>query len=79
MIIVGMDFDKGRKVLPEERHTKGLVYIFDKDGKIIWETQLSYKLWSAFFPQVQFSSDGKRFCIITREKIHSFEANLSKK
>jgi|GEM_PF-1149622 len=78
-IIAGMDFDKGRKFPPEERHTKGLVYLFDKDGKIIWEKQLSYKLWSAFFPRVQFSSDGKRFCIITREKIYLFKGNGKEK
>jgi len=76
-IIVGIDFDKGRKVPPEERHNTGLVYVFNKEGKIIWEKQVSYKLWSAFFPRVQFSSDGKRFCIMTREKIHSFKASWS--
>ena len=78
-IIAGMDFDKGRKFPPEERHTKGLVYILDKDGKILWEKQLSYKLWSAFFPRVQFSSDGKRFCIITREKVYLFKGNGKEK
>ncbi len=78
-IIVGIDFDKGRKVPSEERHTKGLVYILDKDGKILWKKQLSYKLWSAFFPRVQFSSDGKRFCIITREKVYLFKGNGKEK
>lgn len=78
-IIAGIDFDKGRKVSPEERHTKGLVYIFDKDGKILWKKQLSYKLWSALFPRVQFSSDGKRFCITTREKVHLFKGNGKEK
>lgn len=78
-IIAGMDFDKGRKFPPEERHTKGLVYILDKDGKILWKKQLSYKLWSAFFPRVQFSSDGKRFCIITKEKVYLFKGNGKEK
>lgn len=71
-IITGIDFDKGRKVAPEERHTTGLIYLFDKEGKITWEKDLSYKLWSASFPQVQFSSDGTRFSVITREKIYLF-------
>ena len=78
-IIAGIDFDKGKKVPPEERHTKGLIFIFDKDGKIIWKKQLSYKLWSAFFPRVQFSSDGKGFCVITREKIYVFKGNGEEK
>ena len=78
-IIAGIDFDKGRKSPPEERHTKGLVYLFDKNGKIIWEKQLSYKLWSALFPRVQFSSDGKRFCIITREKVYLFKGDGKEK
>ena len=78
-MITGVDFDKGRKVSPKERHTEGRVYIFDKDGKIIWEKQLSYKLWSAFFPRVQFSSDGKRFCIITKEKVYLFKGNGKEK
>jgi len=77
-IIAGIDFDKGRKAPPEQRHTKGLVYIFDKDGKSIWGNELSYKLWSSLFPRVQFSSDGKRFSIITREKIYSFKGNGTK-
>ena len=78
-MITGVDFDKGREVSPKERHTQGRVYIFDKDGKIIWEKQLSYKLWSAFFPRVQFSSDGKRFCIITKEKVYLFKGNGKEK
>ncbi len=78
-IIAGIDSDKGRKFLSEERHTKGLIYVFDKDGKIIWKRDLSYKLWSAFFPRVQFSSDGKRFCIITKEKVYLFKGNGKEK
>jgi outer membrane protein assembly factor BamB len=78
-MITGVDFDKGREVSPKVRHTQGRVYIFDKDGKIIWEKQLSYKLWSAFFPRVQFSSDGKRFCIITKENVYLFKGNGKEK
>jgi len=78
-MITGVDFDKGREVSPKERHTQGRVYIFDKDGKIIWEKQLSYKLWSFLFPRVQFSSDGKRFCIITKEKVYLFKGNGKEK
>jgi hypothetical protein len=74
-IITGIDFDKGRKVAPEERHTNGFVYLFDKEGKITWQKELSYKLWGAFFPQVQFSSDETRFSVITREKIYLFRGN----
>lgn len=72
-IVAGIDFDKGRKVVPEERHTSGFVYLFDKDGRITWKKELSYKLWGAVFPQVRFSSDETRFSVITREKIYVFK------
>jgi outer membrane protein assembly factor BamB len=71
--IAGVDFDKGRMVPPEERHTEGLVYILDGDGQIIWQRKLSYKLWGASFPRVHFSADRKRFSVTTREKIYLFD------
>jgi hypothetical protein len=74
-IIAGIDFDKGRGVAPEDRHTNGFVYLFDKEGKITWQKELSYKLWGAVFPQVKFSSDETRFSVITREKIYLFSGN----
>jgi outer membrane protein assembly factor BamB len=75
-IITGIDFDKGRGAAPEERHTNGFVYLFDKEGRITWQKELSYKLWGAVFPQVQFSSDGTRFSVVTREKIYLFKNPL---
>lgn len=74
-IIAGIDYDKGRKIAPEERHTTGFVYLFDKDGKITWQKEISYKLWGAVFPKVQFSADGANFSVITREKIYLFKGN----
>lgn len=74
-IITGIDFDKGRKVAPEDRHTNGFVYLFDKEGKITWQEELSYKLRGASFPQVKFSSNETRFSVITREKIYLFRGN----
>jgi hypothetical protein len=73
MIITGVDIDKGRDVPQNERHTQGWVYIFDKDGKIIWENEFSYQLWGTFFPKVRFSSDGERFSVVTREKVYLFK------
>jgi len=75
-IIAGIDFDRGRKVAPEDRHTNGFVYLFDKGGKIVWIKELSYKLWGNSFPQVKFSPDGTRFSILTREKIYLFTSPL---
>jgi hypothetical protein len=72
-VIAGLDFDKGSEVSSEERHTKGLVYVFDRDGKIAWEGELSYRLWGSLFPRVRFSSDGSRFSVLTREKIYLFD------
>ena len=73
MIIAGVDFDKGRNVTPEERHTKGYVYLFDKEGNLNWEKDLSYKLWNAFIPGVKFSLDGSIFSVTTRESIYLFK------
>ncbi len=72
-IIAGVDFDKGRKVPPEDRHTQGYVYLFDKSGKLTWERKLSYKLWNAFVPEVKFSQAGSEFSVKTRERIYLFE------
>lgn len=72
MIITGVDVDKGRDVPQNERHTQGWVYIFDKNGRIIWEKEFSYQLRGTFFPKVGFSSDGKRFSVVTREKVYLF-------
>lgn len=71
-IIAGIDFDKGREAQSKDRHTRGLVYIFDREGKITWQREFSYQLWSAFFPRVQFSSDATRFSVMTREKVYVF-------
>jgi outer membrane protein assembly factor BamB len=73
MIAVGVDFDKGRNIPPQERHTQGYVYLFDKQGKLAWQEELSYKLWNAFVPQVKFSLDKPIFSAKTREKIYLFE------
>lgn len=74
-IIAGVDFDKGRNVPVQERHTKGYVYLFDKKGDLTWEKELSYKLWNVFVPRVKFSLDGSIFSVKTREKIYLFELN----
>jgi outer membrane protein assembly factor BamB len=79
MIITGIDIDKGREVPQNERHTRGSVLVFDKDGEIIWEKQFSYQLWSIFFPKVSFSSDGERFSVVTREKVYLFEVEQAEK
>jgi WD40 repeat protein len=76
-IIAGIDLDKGREVPPEERHTEGLVWVFDKTGKIVWEEELSYKLWSSLFPRVKLSADGKKLSVTTREKISVYELSQS--
>ena len=73
MIIAGVDFDKGRNVPPQERHTKGYVYLFDKKGKLAWQKGLSYKLWNAFVPEVKFSLDGSVFSVKTRGTIYLFK------
>lgn len=73
MIIAGVDFDKGRNVPPQERHTQGYVYLFDQKGKLTWQKELSYTLWNAFVPQVKFSLDGSVFSVKTREKIYLFQ------
>jgi outer membrane protein assembly factor BamB len=73
MIIAGVDFDKGRNVPSQERHTKGYVYLFDKNGKLTWEKELSYKLWNVFVPRVKFSLDGSIFSVKTKERIYLFK------
>lgn len=73
MIIAGADFDKGRNVSVQERHTKGYVYLFDKNGKLTWEKELSYKLWNVFVPRVKFSLDGSIFSVKTKERIYLFK------
>lgn len=71
--ITGLDFDKGSKAPPEERHTNGLVIVFNKGASLIWQKEISYKLWGAIFPRVQFSEDGSRFSVATREKIYLYQ------
>lgn len=75
----GIDFDEGREAQREDRHTKGRAYVLDRNGKIIWKREFTYRRWSALFPQVQFSSDGTRFSVTTREKVHVFDLTPSEK
>lgn len=72
-IMVGVDFDKGKKENPEDRHTNGFVYLLDKSGKSVWTKEFTYKLWGANFPKVQFSADGTSFSVLTREKAYLFK------
>jgi hypothetical protein len=74
-IIVGVDFDKGKKEVPEDRHTNGFVYLLDRSGKTVWTREFTYKLWGANFPKAQFSSDGTDFSVLTREKVYLFKNN----
>jgi hypothetical protein len=78
-VIAGVDFDRGREAGRHQRHTKGLVHILDKKGKITWQREFSYKLWSTLFPRVRFSSDGTRFSVMTRERAYLFDAGRPEK
>jgi outer membrane protein assembly factor BamB len=73
IIIAGVDFDKGRGVPSQGRHTQGYVYLFDKEGNLTWEKEFSYKLWNTFVPEVKFSLNGSVFSVKTREKIYLFK------
>jgi WD40 repeat protein len=70
--IAGLDFDSGKKVPAAGRHTKGLVYLFDKQGGLTWQTEVSYQRWAAVFPKVRISPDGSRFSVTTREKVYLY-------
>jgi outer membrane protein assembly factor BamB len=70
--IAGLDLDEGGSVPAEERHTKGLTYLFDKQGELIWQTEVTYQRWGAMFPLVKISADGSRFSIATREKVYLY-------
>jgi outer membrane protein assembly factor BamB len=74
-IMVGVDFDKGGNVSPEERHTRGFVYLLDATGKSVWTKELSYKLWGINYPEVQFSPDGTKFYVLTREKAYLYKGD----
>ena len=74
-IMVGVDFDKGKDASAEERHTTGYVYLLDATGKNIWTQELTYKHWGINYPQVQFSPDGTRFCVLTREKAYLYQGD----
>jgi len=74
-IMVGVDFDKGGNVSPEERHTRGFVYLLDATGKSVWTKELSYKLWGINYPKVQFSPDGTKFYVLTRGKAYLYKGN----
>jgi outer membrane protein assembly factor BamB len=78
-IIAGLDFDKGTDVPAAERHTQGSVFIFDKEGKQIWQKDLAYTLWGAMFPLVKTSEEGTRFSVTTREKVYLYQSNQSEK
>jgi outer membrane protein assembly factor BamB len=74
-IMVGVDFDKGKDASPEKRHTQGFVYLLDATGKSVWTKEISYQLWGINYPQVQFSPDGTKFYILTREKAYLYQGN----
>jgi hypothetical protein len=78
-IITGLDFDMGEEARAAERHTKGLIYVFDKDGALIWQKDLSYTLWSAMFPLVKISEEGTRFSVTTREKVYLYQSSQPEK
>jgi outer membrane protein assembly factor BamB len=72
-IVVGVDFDKGGNAPSGERHTKGFVYLLDAAGKSVWTKELSYRLWGINYPKVQFSPDGTKFYLLTREKAYLYQ------
>jgi WD40 repeat protein len=68
-IILGLDFDSGREVSPQQRHSKGYVYLLNQTGKKVWEKELSYKSWNVFVPEVKINSLGDRFSVRTRGEV----------
>jgi hypothetical protein len=78
-IITGLDYDKGTEVPAAERHTQGSVYIFDRDGALIWQKDLVYTLCGAMFPMVKIYEDGTRFSVTTREKVYLYQSNQPEK
>jgi outer membrane protein assembly factor BamB len=73
-VVAGVDFDSGREAGRHRRHVKGLVYVLDKKGKIIWQREFTYRLWSSLFPRVRLSADGVKFSVTTRERSYLFDA-----
>ena len=62
----GIDIDAGREVPAEKRHTQGRVTVYDRQGQVFTEKNLTYENWNAKMPAVSFLEGGKVLSVITR-------------
>ena len=59
---------------PERRNTRGQALLIDANGKLVWQTELSYAEWSVKYPEVKIDLPARILTLLTAERfrIYSF-------
>lgn len=69
LIAVGIERDLGSGVKGPERHPDGQVLIYRKNGDVCYRMPVTYTRWNTTTPRVQFSDDGARLLVLTRDEV----------
>jgi hypothetical protein len=59
---------------PERRNTRGQALLIGSDGKLVWQTDMTYVEWSVKYPEVKIDLPARILTLLTAEKfrIYSF-------
>jgi len=68
-IAVGLERDLGSSVIGPDRHPEGEIRLYNLDGSICYQKGLTYSRWNTTTPRVQFSADGNRLLVLTRDEV----------
>lgn len=68
-IAVGIERDLGESVKGPDRHPEGQIRLYDKDGSVCYQKNLTYTRWNTTTPRVNLSPDGRQLLVLTRDEV----------
>ncbi len=69
LVILGLEEDKGRGF--PDRHTKGIVSLFDLKGDLLWQDEIHYSRLQISVPDVCFEKENS-FRVRTVEEVYEY-------
>lgn len=69
-VACGVDVNAGRKVVKEERHVQGFLYVYDFDGQVVETKEFKYPTYIEGTPEVNFGPDSRTIFVRTSGMVY---------
>ena len=69
-VACGVDVNAGRKVVKEERHVRGFLYVYDFDGQVVELKEFKYRNYIEGTPEVNFGPDSRTIFVRTSGMVY---------